>query len=171
METEQPVENHFDDGIEWPHNELWKPFWYIRNTDILPMHACMSSKLEHFFQVQRSDLIVAKISLIKSIKTLDDFNFYWFVIGPKVWSLLVRRSSAVSGGTVFFSLVQTFRQRIRKCSASPIPSLPNKIYMLVFTSNWHFSSRFYRRKRYVTTVRVWSSRKGGKRWFHSDWDA
>ena len=33
---------------------------------------------------------------------------------------LVRRSSAASGGTAFFSLVQTFRQRMRKCSGSPI---------------------------------------------------
>ena len=40
---------------------------------------------------------------------------------------LVRRSSATSGGTAFFSLVQTFRQRIRKCSGSPMPSLPKKI--------------------------------------------
>ena len=30
---------------------------------------------------------------------------------------LVRRSSAMSGGTAFFSLVQTFRQRIRKSCA------------------------------------------------------
>ena len=48
---------------------------------------------------------------------------------------LVRRSSAMSGGTAFFSLVQTFRPRMRKCSGSPIPSLPKKIKMLVFTSN------------------------------------
>ena len=27
----------------------------------------------------------------------------------------------MSGGTAFFSLVQTFRQRMRKCSGSPIP--------------------------------------------------
>ena len=27
--------------------------------------------------------------------------------------------------------------------------------MLVFTSNWHFTSRFYRHKRNVRTVRVW----------------
>ena len=40
---------------------------------------------------------------------------------------LVRRSSVTSGGTAFFSLVQTFRQRIRKCSGSPMPSLPKKI--------------------------------------------
>ena len=31
---------------------------------------------------------------------------------------LVRRSSAMSGGTALFSLVQTFRQRMRKCSGS-----------------------------------------------------
>ena len=34
---------------------------------------------------------------------------------------LVRRSSATSGGTAFFSLVQITRQRMRKCSGSPIP--------------------------------------------------
>ena len=37
---------------------------------------------------------------------------------------LVRRSSAMSA---FFSLVQTFRQRMCKCSGSPIPSLPKKL--------------------------------------------
>ena len=31
---------------------------------------------------------------------------------------LVRRSSAMSGGTAFLSLVQTFRQRMRKCSVA-----------------------------------------------------
>ena len=40
---------------------------------------------------------------------------------------LVRRSSATSGGTAFFSLVQTFRHRMRKCFGSPIPSLPKKM--------------------------------------------
>ena len=39
---------------------------------------------------------------------------------------LVRRSSATSGGTAFFSLAQTFRQRMRKCSGSPIRSIPKK---------------------------------------------
>ena len=48
---------------------------------------------------------------------------------------LVRRSSASSGGTAFFSHVQTFRQRMHKCSGSPLPSLPNKIKMLVLTRN------------------------------------
>ena len=38
----------------------------------------------------------------------------------------------MSGGTAFFSLVQTFRQRMRKRSGSSIPSLPKKINMLVF---------------------------------------
>ena len=33
---------------------------------------------------------------------------------------LVRRSSAMSGGTALFSLVQTSRQRMRKCSWSPV---------------------------------------------------
>ena len=37
---------------------------------------------------------------------------------------LVRRSSATSGGTAFFSIVETFRQPMHKCSDSPIPSLP-----------------------------------------------
>ena len=38
-----------------------------------------------------------------------------------------------SGGTAFFCLVQTIRQRMRKCFCSPIASLPNrKINMLVF---------------------------------------
>ena len=40
---------------------------------------------------------------------------------------LVRRSSAMSRGTAFFSLVQTFRQCMHKCSGSPIPSLPKKL--------------------------------------------
>ena len=40
---------------------------------------------------------------------------------------LIRRSSATSGGTGFFSLVQTFRHRMRKCSGPPIPSLPKKL--------------------------------------------
>ena len=40
---------------------------------------------------------------------------------------LVRRSSAMSGGTAFFSLVETFRQRMRKFSGSPIPSLAKKL--------------------------------------------
>ena len=40
---------------------------------------------------------------------------------------LVRRSSAMSGGTAFFSLVQRFRQRMRKCFGSPIrPRLQKK---------------------------------------------
>ena len=39
---------------------------------------------------------------------------------------LVRRSSATSGGTAFFSLVQTFRQLMRKCSGFPIPTLSKK---------------------------------------------
>ena len=39
---------------------------------------------------------------------------------------LVRRSSATSGGTAFFSLVQTFRQLMRKCSGSPIPTIPKQ---------------------------------------------
>ena len=41
---------------------------------------------------------------------------------------LVRRSGAVSGGTctAFFSLVQTLRQRKRKCSGSPIRTIPKK---------------------------------------------
>ena len=45
---------------------------------------------------------------------------------------LLRRSSAMSGGTAFFSLVQIFRPRMRKCSGSPILSVPKKIYMLFF---------------------------------------
>ena len=40
---------------------------------------------------------------------------------------LVRRSSAVSGGTAFYSLVQTFSTRLRKRSGSPIPSISVKI--------------------------------------------
>ena len=39
---------------------------------------------------------------------------------------LVRRSNPVSGGTAFFSLVQIFRQRMRKCSGSPIPTIMDK---------------------------------------------
>ena len=41
----------------------------------------------------------------------------------------------VSGGTAFFSLVQTFRQRMRKCSGSSIARLPKKTNMLVFFLN------------------------------------
>ena len=40
---------------------------------------------------------------------------------------LVRRSRAMSGGTSFFSPVETFRQRTCKCSGSPIPSQPKKL--------------------------------------------
>ena len=39
---------------------------------------------------------------------------------------LVRRSSATFGGTAFFSLVQTFRQRMRKCSGSPISTISRR---------------------------------------------
>ena len=39
---------------------------------------------------------------------------------------LVRRSSATSGGTALFSLVSTFRKRMRKCPGSPIPTIPKK---------------------------------------------
>ena len=39
---------------------------------------------------------------------------------------LVRRSSAKSGGTTFFSLAQIFRQRMRKCSGSPIRTIAKK---------------------------------------------
>ena len=39
---------------------------------------------------------------------------------------LVRRSSATSGGTAFFSLAQTFRQRMRKRSGSPIRTMAKK---------------------------------------------
>ena len=68
---------------------------------------------------------------------------------------LVRRSSAGSGGTAFFCLVQTLRQRMRKCSGSPIPSLQTKLTCcMVFTWNWHFNW-FYSHQRSVRTVRVW----------------
>ena len=33
----------------------------------------------------------------------------------------------MAGGTAFFSLVQTFRQRMRKCFGTPIPRLPKKL--------------------------------------------
>ena len=40
---------------------------------------------------------------------------------------LVRRSSAMSGGTAFLTLVQTFGQRMRKCfSGSRIRTIPKK---------------------------------------------
>ena len=39
---------------------------------------------------------------------------------------LVRRSGAMSKGTAFFSLVQTLRQRKRKCSGSLIRAIPKK---------------------------------------------
>ena len=62
---------------------------------------------------------------------------------------LVRRSSATSGGTAFFFLVQTLRPRMRKCSGSPIRSLPKKkIKMLAgFYKELAFHlNRFYRHK-------------------------
>ena len=39
---------------------------------------------------------------------------------------LVRRSSATSGVTAFFSLVQTFRQRVHKCSGSLIRTIARR---------------------------------------------
>ena len=39
---------------------------------------------------------------------------------------LARRSGAISRGTAFFSLVQTLRQRKRKCSGSPIRTIPKR---------------------------------------------
>ena len=40
---------------------------------------------------------------------------------------LVRRSSAMSGGAAFFSLVHTFRQRMRKCFVSLLHSLTKNL--------------------------------------------
>ena len=48
---------------------------------------------------------------------------------------LVRRSSATSGGTALFSLAQTFRQCMRKCSGFPNGYVPYQKKMLVFTRN------------------------------------
>ena len=48
---------------------------------------------------------------------------------------LVRRSSATSGGTAILSLVQTFRRCMRKCSGSPIRTMPKKdagIFLFLF---------------------------------------
>ena len=45
---------------------------------------------------------------------------------------LVRRSSATSGGTAIFSLVQTFRRCMRKCSSSPIRTMPKKDAFFLF---------------------------------------
>ena len=61
---------------------------------------------------------------------------------------LVRRSSAGSGGTAFFSLVQTFRPRMRKCSGSPIRGLPKKKLRCWFRyKELTFQlNRFYRHK-------------------------
>ena len=39
---------------------------------------------------------------------------------------LVRHSSATSGDNAFFSLVQTFRQIMRRFSSSPIPTISKK---------------------------------------------
>ena len=83
---------------------------------------------------------------------------------------LVRRSSATSRGTAFFSLVQTFRQLMRKCSGSPIPTISRK------------DAGFYKKLTFqlivqaginvdVRTVRVWSSGDRGERGFRADWDA
>ena len=52
---------------------------------------------------------------------------------------LVRRSSTMSGGTAFFSLVQTFRQRMPKCSASPIRTIARKDAGFYKELTFHFT--------------------------------
>ena len=39
---------------------------------------------------------------------------------------MVRGSGAMSRGTAFFSFVETFRQRMRKWSGTPIRTIPQK---------------------------------------------
>ena len=82
---------------------------------------------------------------------------------------LVRRSSATSGGTAFFSLAQTFRQRMGKRSGSSIRTMAKKrcwflqaIDILVDCTGINVG---------VGTARVCSSGDRGERWFRADWDA
>ena len=82
---------------------------------------------------------------------------------------LVRRSSATSGGTAFFSLAQTFRHRMRKCSGSPIRTIPK--YRCWFLQGIDISVDCTGINVDVRTVRVWSSGDRGERWFRADWDA
>ena len=48
---------------------------------------------------------------------------------PKM-TRLVRRSGAMSRGTAFSCLVQTFRQRMRKCSGFPLCTIPKRCWFL-----------------------------------------
>ena len=50
---------------------------------------------------------------------------------------LVRRSSATSGGTAFFSLVEKSRKRMRKSSGSPLLSIP-KTDAILYKESWTF---------------------------------
>ena len=80
-------------------------------------------------------------------------------------SRLVRRSSATSGGIAFFSLIQTFCQRMRKCSGSPIRTIPLKDAVL-FTRNSVDCAGINVN---VRTARIWSSGDRGERWSRADW--
>ena len=82
---------------------------------------------------------------------------------------LVRRSSATTGGTAFFSLVQTFRQLMRKCSDSPIPTISKT--RCWFLQGIDISVECTGINVDVRTVRIWSSGNRGERAFRADWDA
>ena len=84
---------------------------------------------------------------------------------------LVRRSRATSGGTAFFSLVQTFRQRMRKCSGSPIRTIPRRDAGFYQELTFQLIVYRHKRPRNVRTARVWCSLDRCERWFHADWDA
>ena len=88
----------------------------------------------------------------------------------------------MSGGTAFFSLVQTFRQRMRKCSGSSIPSLPKKINMLGFLFCFVFFFCFFLPAIDISVdfigINVTKEpcvsglvSDRGERWFHEDWGA
>ena len=84
---------------------------------------------------------------------------------------LVRRSSAMSVGTAFFSLVQTFRQRMRKCFGSPMPSLPKRLTCRFLPGIDISLDCTGINVTYIRTGRVLSFGNRGERWFHADWDA
>ena len=82
----------------------------------------------------------------------------------------------MSGGTAFFSLAQTLRQRMRKCSGSSIPTVAyqKKINMLVF---FFFLPAI---DISVDLIGINATKEPcvsglvsdrGESWFHADWDA
>ena len=73
----------------------------------------------------------------------------------------------MSGGPAFFSLVQKSRQPMRKCSGSPIRSIPKNGCWSLQGIDISVDSTGINVK---ITVRVCSSRDRGERKFHADWD-